>query len=106
MSCNHGFFKGDDLVDVITINRPKNTDDLTITKAEVQVGNLPTFVETSPVFPYSISIMREQSALLSYSNSIYLRITYNDTDGHENIRTTCIGTLTLNTNDEVIHSNG
>lgn len=105
MNCNceqQGFFKGDDLVDIITVNKPKNTDDLTITKAELQVGTLPVFVEENPTFPYSISIMREQSTKLDYSNQIYLRITYNDTDGHEGIRTTCLGSLTLKANAQVV----
>lgn len=106
MSCNcenQGFYKGDDLVNVITVNKPKNTDDLAITKAELQVGTLPVFVEENPIFPYKISIMREQSVNLDYSNAIYLRITYNDTDGHEGIRTTCIGSLILKANKQVVN---
>lgn len=108
MSCNcenQGFFKGDDLVDVITVNKPKNTDDLTITKAELQVGTLPVFVENNPVFPYPVSIMREKSVKLNNSNPIYLRITYNDTDGHEGIRTTCLGSLVLKANSQVVQDN-
>lgn len=92
---NQGFFKGDDLVDIITINRPSNTDDLTITKAELQVGDLDTFVEENPVFPYTVSILRNQSVFLNFNNPVYLRITYNDSNGNENIRQTCLGSLDL-----------
>ena len=107
MNCNcenQGFFKGDDLVDVITVDRPKNTDDFTITEAELQVGIL-KFVEENPIFPYTVSIMRNQSVKLNNSNPIYLRITYNDTNGHEGIRTTCLGSLTLKANAQVVQDN-
>lgn len=99
---NCGFFQGDDLVDVITVNRPENSDDITITKAELQVGTLPVFVKNNPVFPYSVSIMRNQSVLLAYKNPIYLRITYTDTNGNENVRQTCLGTLTMTVNAQVV----
>ena len=102
MSC--GYYKGDDLVDVIKVNKPNNTDDLTITKAELQVGSL-KFTENNPVFPYYVSIMHNDSVKLGNINTIYLRITYNDTQGHENIRTTCIGSLSLNVSEQVVKDN-
>lgn len=98
---NQGFYQGDDLVNIITINRPLYTDDLTITKAELQVGCL-TFVNENPTFPYSVSILRNQSVELSCSNPVYLRISYLAPNGVTNYRTTCLGTLTLNVNKQVV----
>ena len=97
-----GFFKGDDLIDVITINRPKNTDDITIKKAILQVGTLEPFIEVNPVFPYSISIMRDKSSRLNHLNPIYLGIIYDDENGHENVKRTCVGSLTLAVNNQVV----
>ena len=105
MNCNCqnlGFFKGDDLVDIITVNRPKNSDNLTITRAELQVGNLEPFVEENPVFPYKVSIMRNLSINLQYENPIYLRIYYVGENGTESVRKTCIGSLDLKVNAQVV----
>lgn len=90
-------FKGDDLIDIITVNRPIGTDSLIITKCEVQVGDL-LFVENEPIFPYKISIDRTKSKTLNYQNKIYMRIYYNN----GTIRRTCIGTLTLAVNEQVV----
>ena len=102
MTCSHGIFKGDDLIDVIQINRPSNTDDLTITQAILMIGPL-RFEKNNPVFPYYVSIMREDSAQLDYDNPVYLGIVYTDTQGHTNVRQTCIGNLTLNANAQEIN---
>ena len=101
--CNQGFFQGDDLVDVITINRPDNTSDLTITQAILQVGNLEPIITDNPVFPFNVSIMHDQSINLAYDNPVYLGIVYTDTQGHTNVRQTCIGSLTLSTNAQEIN---
>lgn len=98
---NQGFFQGDDLVDVITVNRPSDSDDITITKAELQVGTL-TFVEENPVFPYSVSILRNNSINLQPSNPIYLRVYYLSDDGQETYRKTCLGSLDLKVNRQVV----
>jgi len=90
-------FKGDDLVDIITVNRPIGADDLVITKCEVQVGSL-LFTENNPQFPYKISILRDKSPKLDYQNPIYMRIYFNGGQ----TRRTCIGTLTLNANKQVV----
>ncbi len=101
-SCaNQGFYQGDDLVDVIQINRPSNSEDLNITKAEVQVGNL-TFVNDNPIFPYYVSIMRNDSVKLYSTNPVYLRIYYTNSNGSETYRTTCLGSLTLKVNAQVV----
>ena len=94
---NNSVFMGDDLVDVITVNRPTNTADLTITKCEVQVGNL-LFTEENPVFPYNITIDRTKSVLLTFQNPIYMRIYFDN----GNTRRTCIGTLTLMAQKQVV----
>lgn len=86
------FFKGDDLVDVITVNVPKGAEELDIVKAELQVGPL-LFVKENPVFPYTVSILRDKSKFLEYVNPIYLRLYYNN--GSETYRTTCLGSLKL-----------
>ena len=101
-NCNYGFFQGDDLVDVIKVNQPKNTEYLTITKAELQVGNLEPFVTENPTFPYTVSIMRNDSVKLSYANPIYLRIYYQDPNGDTVIRKTCIGSLNMKVNAQVV----
>ena len=98
---NQGFFQGDDLVDVITVNRPQNSQDLTIIKAELQVGSL-TFVEDDPVFPYTVSIMRNQSILLLPNNPVYLRISFLAQDGTTSYRRTCLGSLDLMCNKQVV----
>ena len=99
---NQGFFQGDDLVDVITVNRPSNSDSLTITRAELQVGSL-TFVEETPVFPYAVSILRDKSMLLNYTNPVYLRIYYPNPNNNEiDYRTTCLGSLVLKVNAQVV----
>ena len=95
------FFKGDDLIDVITVNMPKGAELLDITKAELQVGNLEPFVNENPTFPYTISIRRNLSAKLNFSNPIYLRIYYL-IDNNEEVRQTCIGSLNLKTLDQVV----
>ena len=100
--CNQGFFQGDDLVDVITVNRPENSDDITITQAILQVGNLEPIVTDNPIFPYSVSIMHDQSVNLAYDNPVYLGIIYTDTNGHTGVRKTCIGSLTLTANTQTI----
>ena len=98
MTCqNNSVFMGDDLVDIITVNRPSNTDDLTITRCEVQVGNL-LYVEENPTFPYNITIDRTKSVQLSYQNPIYMRIYYDNGA----IRRTCVGTLTLSALKQVV----
>ena len=105
MTCNNNEitnFRGDDLVDIINVNRPTGADDLTIIKAEVQVGNLPPFVKENPVFPYTISIWRDQSARLSADNPIYLRIYYMNTDYNVEVRQTCLGSLNLKTVPQVV----
>lgn len=105
MNCNcenFGFFQGDDLVDIIKVNRPENTEGLTITKAELQVGSLAPFVEDNPVFPYTVSIMRDLSTQLTFTNPVYLRIYYLDTSGTNSVRTTCLGSLNLKVNAQVV----
>jgi len=105
MSCNcinQGFFQGDDLVDVIKVNRPEHSDGLNIIRAELQVGSLPPFVEENPVFPYTVSILRDQSVKLAYTNAVYLRIYYPNSDGTETYRTTCLGSLLLKVNAQVV----
>ena len=101
-NCNYGFFQGDDLVDIIKVNRPENTAGLTITKAELQIGDLEPFVNVNPTFPYTVSIMRNLSIKLAYTNPIYLRIYYLGTDGNTVVRTTCLGSLNLNVNAQVV----
>ncbi len=93
------FFKGDDLVDVITVNRPKGAEDLEITRAELQVGPL-TFVKDNPIFPYKVSILRNKSMFLDFKNPIYLRLYYNS--GSEVYRTTCLGSLNLTAYAQVV----
>ena len=90
-------FKGDDLVDIITVHRPSGTDSLVIVKCEVQVGKL-LFVETNPVFPYRITIDRNKSKELDYQNEIYVRIYFNN----GSTRRTCIGSLILSANAQVV----
>lgn len=97
---NQGFFQGDDLVDVITVNL-KNNDGKTITKAELQVGIL-TLINNNPVFPYNVSIYRNDSVKLSASNPVFLRIYYLSDNGQETYRTTCLGTLNLKVNPQVV----
>lgn len=101
-NCQTGFFQGDDLIDIITVNRPSNTDEFAITQAQLQVGNLEPIITDNPVFPYSVSIMRNDSIKLGFSNPIYLRIIFNDADGHTNVRRTCIGSLDLKVNAQVV----
>lgn len=101
-SCaNQGFFQGDDLIDVIHVNRPAKSEGLNITRAELQVGPL-TFVENNPVFPYDVSIMRKDSVKLYSSNPVYLRIYYTNSSGNETYRTTCLGSLMLKVNTQVV----
>ena len=104
MTCNivTTLFRGDDLVDLIKVNRPVNTADKTITRAELQVGNF-TFVEENPVFPYYVSIMRDKSIQLEMFNEIHLRIYYLSENGEETYRTTCIGSLSFKTNPQVVN---
>ena len=101
-SCNinQGFFQGDDLIDVITVNLKNNTDK-EITKAELQVGSF-TFVEENPVFPYNVSIYRNDSVKMPFSNPVYLRVYYLSGDGQEEYRQTCLGTLNLKVNPQVV----
>ena len=90
-------FKGDDLVDIITVNRPTGADEIEIVKDEVQVGSL-LFVEENPIFPYTITIDRNKSKLLDYQNEVYRRIYFNN----GSTRRTCVGTLTLKANKQVV----
>lgn len=90
-------FKGDDLVDIITVHRPSGTDSLIITKCEVQVGKL-LFIENEPIFPYKITIDRNKSKQLDYQNDIYVRIYFDN----GSTRRTCIGSLTLSANAQVV----
>lgn len=97
-----GFFQGDDLIDVITVHRPKNTEELTILQSELQVGPL-TIIEKNPVFPYEVSIMRDDSVKLNILNKVYLRIVYNDDKGNTGVRKTCLGELKLKMNKQVVN---
>jgi len=94
-------YKGDDLINIIKVDRPSNTVNITITKCIVQVGDL-AFTENNPVFPYYISITKAQSKLLDFSNEVYVAIVYNDEAGHTNIKRTCMGYFTLNLNSQVV----
>lgn len=98
---DYGFFQGDDLIDAITVNRPKDTEDITIIQCELQVGPL-TIIEVNPVFPYDVSIMREDSVKLGVVNKVYLRVVYNDSQGHTGVRKTCLGELKLKVNKQVV----
>ena len=101
-NCQTGFYQGDDLIDIITVNKPSNTDDVTITQAQLQVGDLDPIITDNPVFPYTVSIMRDKSVKLNFSNPIYLRIVFNDANGNIGIRRTCIGSLNLKVNAQVV----
>ena len=102
MNCNinEGFFRGDDLIDVITVDL-KNNEEKTITKAELQVGVL-TIVNDNPVFPYKVSILRDKSVKLECNSPVYLRVYYLSDDGTETYRQTCLGTLNLKVNPQVV----
>lgn len=102
MTCNnYGFFRGDDLVDIIEVNRPCNAEDLKIIRAELQVGPL-MFPQDNPKFPYFVTILRNQSINLNNENPVYLRIYYLDDSGKTIYRTTCLGSLNLVVNPQVV----
>lgn len=102
VECSTQQFIGDDLPNLIQINRPSNTDSLTITKSIVQINGLPKpFVEKSPVFPYTISVHKDLSKHLHETNYIHMGICYIGEDGKELFQT-CNGELSFRLNEAVI----
>lgn len=97
MTCQNNYYKGDDLIDIITVNAPTTDLLITISKDEIQIGDL-LFVKENPIFPYTISISREQSKTLNYHNPVYRRVYWDN----NSIRRTCEGTLTLSVNNQVV----
>ena len=91
---------GDDMPSLLTINRPDNTESITITKTLVQIGSL-AFLNENPTFPYTISIPRNLSKTLNAKNEIYMGVYYLGANQEELFRT-CKGSLTLNLNPAVI----
>lgn len=92
--------KGDDTnafgFSFLTINL-KDSDDYTISKAEVRIGVLTKTFE-NPVFPLEISLNREETAMLSEcGNQCYMAIY--DEDG---LKYTCEGTLSFKASPKVV----
>lgn len=93
-------FIGDDLPRLLQVNRPQNTDNITITKSIVQIGDL-KFEGKNPIFPYYISVPRAKCRYLDTKNPIYMGVYYLDANGKELFQT-CVGSLTLPLNKAVI----
>lgn len=107
MACqNNGIFKGDDLIDLITINRPNGTDDIEIVKQVVQINKNPdlTFEKENPVYPYKISVLRDKSGGLDMENSISSMIYFNAAvDGEPYVaHRTLKGKLSFSANKKIV----
>ena len=92
--------KGDDTnafgFGFLTINL-KDSDEYTITKAEVRIGTIIKTIE-NPVFPLRISLSREETSMLSEcGNKCYMAI-YDS----ENRKYTCEGSLSFKASPKVV----
>lgn len=97
-------YQGDDLINVIhvNVNFPEGTDP-EIEYVDVQVGCIKKRYE-HPDYPFYVSIYRDESVKLSDLNPCYACVWYwAVVDGERKLlKKTCIGTLVLETNPEVI----
>ena len=68
-----------------------------VSKAEFKVANLPVMTFEDPVFPITINLSSEQTALLKDTNNCYLAVY--DENG---LKVTCEGTLTFDSHRRVV----
>ena len=92
--------KGDDTnafdFSFLTVNL-KNSEQYTITKAEIRIGILTKTIE-NPVFPLDIALSREETMSLSTcGNDCYMAVY--DTEGR---KYTCDGSLTFKVKPKVV----
>ncbi len=106
MNCCHNIsiYRGDNAPHFITIEKPDNTDDITIKKGVLVISGLPPFVKENPVYPYDISLTREQTQSLMVNNKGKYVIYYNmEIDGEiVEIKTTCEGWFEFDTKPQVL----
>lgn len=74
----------------------ENTNNLIISKAEFKCGTILKTFE-NPEFPLQISLSREETLQLSYTNDCYLAL-YDE----EGRKRTCSGSITITSKREVV----
>lgn len=97
-------YQGDDLINLMTVRIRMGEEYVEIEDVDVQIGPLCKHYH-QPNNPFTVNIRREESINLSTSNSCHACVWY--WDEVEGVRTllkkTCEGTLTINTNPEIIN---
>lgn len=105
---NSGIFKHDDLINIITIDRPCGTHGLKIVRDIVQINRNPrlVFIEENPIYPYRITIPKDKSQYLQKYNKARQKIVYEITkDGKKQlVETTLNGELEFIVNEEAVRS--
>ena len=82
---------------LIRVNRPKNTENLVITKCILQCGNVQK-IQENPDFPYFVNFSHEESKLLRVGeNPAYLQIF--DEAG---LKVTCKGSINIPIEEQVV----
>ena len=93
-------FIGDDLPNLIKVNRPNNTDDIIILATIVKIANV-DYIEKNPVFPYYISPKRCESKKFDIKSPVYMGVWFKENENGETLFKTCIGDLTINFNPQI-----
>lgn len=82
---------------LIRINRPRNTENLIITKCILQCGNIRK-LKDNPEFPYFEDFTSEESKLLKVGeNPAYLQIF-----DEEGLKVTCKGSINIPAEEQVV----
>lgn len=82
---------------LIRVNRPKNTENLIITKCILQCGNVQK-ININPDFPYLVNFSHEESKLLKVGeNPAYLQIF-----DEEGLKVTCNGSINIPVEEQVV----
>ena len=100
---NNPLFRWDDTSsfgkDFIEIDAefPDDTWAERISRCDLKLGPLPTMTFDNPVFPFTVNLTAEQTALLKDVNNCYLAVY--DENG---LKQTCEGTLTFESHKRVV----
>lgn len=82
---------------LIRVNRPRNTENLVITKCILQCSNIQK-VEENPDFPYTVNFSHEESKFLKVGeNPAYLQIF-----DEEGLKVTCKGSINIPAEEQVV----
>lgn len=97
-------YQGDDLINLMTVTITADDGSLpTIEEVDLKIGCLNKKYK-NPTNPFTVNVMRDESIKLSTKNKCFACIWYyTDVDGKSTlVKKTCEGTLTIETNPEVI----